>query len=234
MPLPSASISAARSSPTPAWISDFATSTARGDSVAARSAIARAAARASSATSATKPSANARSAEIRRPNSAISLTTGSGSSRASRCVPDQPGTMPTPASGSASVAFGAITRMSQAAASSSPPPKAWPESAAIVGFDSRASRSKIAVALAHPMAGEVERRQLRPGHDVRAGAEGLLARALTITTCTDGCPLERGAMRLERLEHRHGQRVQLGRIVEPQLGNWAIDSADGARSRRGR
>ena len=71
------------------------------------------------------------------------MTTGSGSSRATRCVPDQPGTIPTPASGSASVAFGVITRMSQAAASSSPPPKVCPFSAAMVGLQSRASRSKI-------------------------------------------------------------------------------------------
>ena len=97
---------------------------------------------------------------MRRPKSAISLTTGSGSSRASRCVPDQPGTMPTPASGSASVAAGAITRMSQAAASSSPPPKAWPEIAATVGLREPRQPVEDAVPLPHPVAGEVGGREL--------------------------------------------------------------------------
>lgn len=97
----------------------------------------------SSATSATKPKLWARAASIRRPKSAISLITGSGISLARRCVPDQPGTMPTCASGRANVAPGTMTRISQAAASSSPPPKAGAWITAMVGLDNRASRSKM-------------------------------------------------------------------------------------------
>ena len=69
-------------------------------------------------------------------------TTCAPNRRTRRCVPDQPGTMPRPVSGSPSLICVSAMRISAAAASSSPPPSAWPFSAAISGTRSVASRSK--------------------------------------------------------------------------------------------
>ena len=102
-----------------------------------------------------RPRSGARTAPFPSPSA-------SGSSRASRCVPDQPGTMPTPASGRARVAPGAITRMSQAAASSSPPPKAWPFSTAIVGLRQPRQPVEDADARRAPSAGRSRRATGRP------------------------------------------------------------------------
>ncbi len=93
--------------------------------------------------------------------------------RTRRCVPDQPGAMPRPVSGRPSLIPVSATRMSATAASSSPPPKAWPVSAAISGTRNRASASKARWPSARPVAPHVERRQPAPGGDVAAGAERL-------------------------------------------------------------
>ena len=163
--------------PQPHGSCTLAISAARGRRCRPAGGNARAAASGSSATSATKPSASARSAEIRRPNSAISLTTGSGSSRTSRCVPDQPGTMPTPASGRASVCprrhhpdvagRGQFQPAAKGIARSAPQSSVWP--AAPAGRTSGARRAPRCRA-------NSQRRNGRPGVDIRPGAEDALTR----------------------------------------------------------
>ena len=61
--------------------------------------------------------------------------------RDSRCVPPLPGIMPRETSGNPSFASSTATRMSQASASSQPPPRAKPLMAAITGLLSRAISS---------------------------------------------------------------------------------------------
>ena len=186
MPPPSASISAARSSPTAAWISYFATSTARGDS--AGDALGDRARRARA-----RPRPPRRRTERQRPLAGmpppeqrhlLDHRLGQQPRQPLRARPARHD--PDPASGSASVAFGAITRMSQAAASSSPPPKAWPEIAATVGLQSRASRSKIRWPSRTQWRAKSAGASFAPGDDVRAGAEGPLALGVTITARTSG------------------------------------------------
>ena len=61
--------------------------------------------------------------------------------RDSRCVPPLPGIMPRETSGNPSLAPSTATRMSQASASSQPPPRAKPLMAAITGLLRRAINS---------------------------------------------------------------------------------------------
>src|SRR5487761_2004193 len=76
------------------------------------------------------------------PVSAICLTARDPNRRTSRCEPDQPGTMPSPASGSPSFTWLSQRMKAAVAASSSPPAKAWPLTTAIMGTRSRARASK--------------------------------------------------------------------------------------------
>ena len=115
---------------------------------------------------------SARSAVMRRPNSAISLTTASGSSRASRCVPDQPGTMPTPpraARAWPSAPSPACRRPRQVPARRQRHGRAARRWSACA---SRASRSKIRCPPRTQCAGKLGGRQVAPGVDVGARAEG--------------------------------------------------------------
>src|SRR5687768_6215825 len=57
----------------------------------------------------------------------------------SRCVPPQPGGIPSPTSGCAKRAFSEARRISQAIASSQPPPNAYPLTAAMTGCGSRST-----------------------------------------------------------------------------------------------
>ena len=206
----------------PAWIMYFATSTARGDSAVASSAIAtrRAARILGDLGDEAERQAHAPPGCC-RPNSAISLhhRLGQQPRQPLRARPARHDADPRLGQGQR-CAPGAITRMSQAAASSSPPPKAWPFSAAIVGFDSRASRSKIRCPLAHPVPREVAGRQVAPGGDVGAGAEGAVALARHHHRAHCGVALERVAMARQAASSiGDGQGVQLRRVVEPQLGD---------------
>jgi hypothetical protein len=185
--LPSASTIAALSSPRPAWIIALAISTARGERSQTFAAIASATARGRRHLG-RKAQRERRSAPIRRPNSAISLTTlPAAAGQPLRARPARHDA--DPASGSASVAFGAITRMSQAAASSSPPPKAWPFSAAMVGL-AAAPAGRRSDARRAPSAGELGRGQVAPGVDVGSRAEGLRLRRVTRTQATSAAPLD--------------------------------------------
>src|SRR3569623_843763 len=69
-------------------------------------------------------------------------TTSGPKRRMRRCVPDQPGTTPRPVSGMPRRVAGSAIRISAHAASSRPPPRAWPPSAAISGTRSAAMREK--------------------------------------------------------------------------------------------
>ena len=175
-PPPSASISAARSSPTPAWIMYFATSTARGDSVAAFSAIARAAAPTSSATSATKPSASARSAADPPAEERHLLH------HRLRQQPRHP-LRPRPARHDPDARLRQRQRRPRrhhpdVAGGRQLQPAA--EGVPVQRRDRRLAQPRQPVEdpvpLAHPVPREVERRHRPPGGDVGPGAEGLLAR----------------------------------------------------------
>ena len=89
-----------------------------------------------------RPAPAPRSASRISPPSAMRRTACAPKRRTARCVPDQPGTTPIEVSGKPSFMCRSATRKSAAAASSSPPPSAWPDSTAMVGWRSRASRSK--------------------------------------------------------------------------------------------
>ncbi len=65
-------------------------------------------------------------------------------SRGRRCVPPKPGRMPSLTSGCPNRARSDATRMWQASASSQPPPRAKPFTAATIGFWSRSKREKTA------------------------------------------------------------------------------------------
>ena len=107
------------------------------------------------------------------PPSAMRRTTCAPKRRTSRCVPDQPGTMPRPVSGRPSLICVSAMRISAAAASSSPPPSAWPLSAAISGYRSVASRSKTRWPKRTQCMAELLRRHRCPGLDIAAGRKGL-------------------------------------------------------------
>ena len=70
----------------------------------------------------TSPIASASSAFTRRPRMTMSLARPSPTSRASRCVPPEPGIIPIVASGSAIWMSSAAMRKSHASASSRPTP----------------------------------------------------------------------------------------------------------------
>ena len=62
--------------------------------------------------------------------------------RGSRWVPPKPGVMPSPTSGWPNLAFSLARRMSQAMASSHPPPRAKPLTAAMTGLERFSSFKK--------------------------------------------------------------------------------------------
>ena len=92
--------------------------------------------------------------------------------RASRCVPPPPGMIPRRISGWPSSALSDATIMSQASASSQPPPSAYPDTAAISGVRIAASRGQNPVGrrLEHVL-------EVTLGHvpDVRARGEPFVA-----------------------------------------------------------
>jgi hypothetical protein len=88
----------------------------------------------------TRPMSSASSVLILLPVRISSFALVTPIRRGSRCVPPAPGTMPMPTSGSAKLAPSAVRRKSHARAISSPPPKARPLRAAMVGTCKRARR----------------------------------------------------------------------------------------------
>ena len=105
----------------------------------------------------------------RRPVSTSSMARALPTARARRWVPPAPGMIPRLISGWPKVASSAATSMSQAMASSAPPPRAKPRTAAIVGVATAATRSQPrkpgeAARLSAVCAGQLG--------DVGAGGEG--------------------------------------------------------------
>ena len=153
---PSASTTASRStarprtrSPsTPSFSARLIRRTAVGDWAASRCASARPSARASCGSAharETRPRRRASSASSRVPSSSSSVAAARPISRASRCVPPPPGTIPRFTSGSPIRARPrAMTRKSMHSASSHPPPSACPQMTTTVGLASRCSRTKVA------------------------------------------------------------------------------------------
>ena len=95
-------------------------------------------------------------------------------SRASRCVPPAPGRTDSVVSGSPNRAFSRAIRMSHAIASSQPPPRANPLTAATVGFAKASIDVEGPLHLRREPGVQVVVAQLG---DVRTGDEGLVARA---------------------------------------------------------
>ena len=93
-------------------------------------------------TRSTRPIRSASSAPTKRPVKMRSLARAGPTSRGSRCVPPAPGMMPSRISGWPSRALSPATRRSQHSASSQPPPRAYPVTAAIVGLGIRATAVK--------------------------------------------------------------------------------------------
>jgi len=117
-----------------------------GARVAICSAISRAFATTSgrSATSVTKPQLSAVSASTINEVKIIRFARATPTVFCSRAVPPHPGRVPMPSSDSPTLASVAITRISQASASSRPPPNALPSIAAIDGCRNPASLSNSA------------------------------------------------------------------------------------------
>ncbi|MPM71898.1 hypothetical protein SDC9_118869 [bioreactor metagenome] len=81
----------------------------------------------------TNPIADASSAVTAFPVKISSLAFANPTSLARRSVPENPGVMPSPTSGCPNVAFSDAMRISHASASSQPPPRAKPFTAAMTG-----------------------------------------------------------------------------------------------------
>mmetsp|Transcript_7532 Transcript_7532/g.24830 ORF Transcript_7532/g.24830 Transcript_7532/m.24830 type:complete len:202 (+) Transcript_7532:3-608(+) len=88
----------------------------------------------SSTTLATRPACWASSAEIWRAVRHISMARLLPTERTRRCVPPAPGMMPRPISGWPNFALGPAMIRSHIIASSQPPPRAKPFTAAMIGF----------------------------------------------------------------------------------------------------
>jgi hypothetical protein len=110
-------------------------------------------ARASSTTSssgttlATRPHRSASAAVIGSPVSTIAIALDLPMARARRCVPPAPGITPRFTSGWPSLALSPATMRSSVIASSQPPPRAQPFTAAMTGFVTRRMRSSCATRL---------------------------------------------------------------------------------------
>ena len=91
------------------------------------------------------------------------------------------------------------------------------------GFRKACETVEDPVTVPHPMPGKFGRRKPRPGIDVRAGTEGALALSRENDRPHRAIAFEFGAVAFERCQHVGRQRVELGRIVEPDLGDRAVD-----------
>ena len=91
-------------------------------------------------TALTRPIFSASSALIILPEKISSLALATPTRRGRRWVPEKPGVMPRPTSGWPNLAFSEARMMSQLSASSQPPPRAKPLTAAMVGNSSFSMR----------------------------------------------------------------------------------------------
>ena len=169
----------------------------------------------------TKPSRSASSASMRRPVSTSSIARCLPITRASRWVPPPPGMIPSVISGWPNSAVSEATIMSQASASSQPPPSAKPETAAISGVLQR----RDPLPEAAPSGGAAPPRSCaRHRLDVGAGGEHLVAAG-----DHDAADLAVGVELLElarELLHQLGrERVARLGAVEPQQSDVAVDAS---------
>ena len=150
------------------------------------------------------------------------LQNGFGYQSARRCVPDQPGTIPTAVSGRAITAVLAMTRRSQAAANSSPPPKAIPFRIATVGLESRASLSNVLcpsrIQRRANSAGERSPQPLMsaPAQKARSPSPETKRHATSVF-------LRRSRDAAQVGQHFRGQGIQLRRVVDPEFRNPVAD-----------
>ena len=173
------------------------------------------------ATASTRPSRRPSSAVKTSPSSAMRRTSCDPKRRTVRCVPDQPGMMPRPVSGEPSFTCSSAMRKSAVAASSSPPPSVWPFSAAISGWRRRASASKARWPWRTQARPKSVGRQRRPGLDVAARAEGLLALARDDGSADAACRLDQMRGALERQHHFIVERIELFRPRDGDGGEMA-------------
>ena len=94
-------------------------------------------------TRATRPERSASAASIIRPVKFKSIAFALPTARVKRCVPPMPGMTPSLISGWPNFALSAAMIMSHIIASSQPPPRANPATAAITGLRIRATRSQL-------------------------------------------------------------------------------------------
>ena len=145
------------------------------------------------------------------PVRAMRRTTEAPKRRTSLCVPDQPGAMPRPDSGSPSLIPLSAIRMSPTAASSRPPPKAWPVRTTISGHTKTCERFEGSVACARPVAPHLERRQAAPGCDVATRAKGF-------------------ALAREDRDAGFGRGLDCARAVKEGIDHWAIECIEFVRA----
>ena len=93
----------------------------------------------------TSPARSASAASIRRAVRQRSIAFALPTARGRRCVPPAPGRMPSLISGWPNFAVSAAMMMSQDIASSQPPPRAKPATAAITGLRQVLTRSQLRV-----------------------------------------------------------------------------------------
>ena len=133
----------------------------------------------SAASAVTKPRSSPSCAGTCRPVSIMPIAFLSGICRASRCMPPAAAASPTRGSGRANLAFSAAMMISQASATSKPPPIAMPFTAAITGL----LRSNRAVMPPKSRQLRMDRPLARRFHqlgvilEIVAGAERLVASA---------------------------------------------------------
>src|SRR5918997_864138 len=156
-------------------------------------------------TRATRPARSASSAVRNRPLRIMSIATALPTARVSRCVPPAPGMIPSDVSGWPKRAVSEATMRSHAIASSQPPPRQKPDTAATSGVH----RERIASALEEGTDGAlrllVQHRQRQP---VARVADRLVPRDVAP-------PVElllRVARRLRQL-----RRELLGDLVDPRV-----------------
>ena len=167
-------------------------------------------------TSVTSPIASASSALTRRPRMMMSFARPSPTSRASRCVPPEPGIIPIVASGSAICMSSAAMRKSQASASSRPTPKTYPSQLRDHGLRAALGRGDVLRELR-----DDPRRLRQEAGDVAAGGE------LATGSGEDDEPhrlvaVELGEERRELVAREHRDPVELPGHVQRDRGHAAV------------
>src|SRR5213596_2248521 len=164
----------------------------------------------------TRPAARASSAFILRPVKISSLASGAPRIRGSSWVPPMPGKMPSVVSGTPNTAVSLATMKSDRIASSQPPARAKPSTAAITGTGQRALLEDHVLGaprlVGHPVA----------LLEIAARAERLVARAREDHGARVGIARERVEAGEQVLAHRGVHRVHLLRAIERDRDDVAV------------